>query len=132
MTSKTTLLQTIQLSDGELYATTNNRRCLLSTTVPVLEVYEKEITVPIMGKGRTVKKTVCSLVLCSDNEFTRKVDAEYLKSITAFDLTAQVQREDGVFEVVKFSNIDIESIEDDEWVFDVVLPERIKEIFGIN
>ena len=130
--SKTTLLQTIPLSDGELYATTDNRRCLLSTTVPVLEVYEKEIAVPIMGRGRTVKKTAYSLILCKDNEFTREVDNEYLKNITAFDLTAQAQREDGIFEVIRFNNLDLESIEPNgEWVFNTVLSDRVRALLKI-
>lgn len=130
--SKTTLLQTIPLSDGELYATTDNRRCLLSTTVPVLEVYEKEIAVPIMGRGRTVKKTAYSLILCKDNEFTREVDNEYLKNITAFDLTAQAQREDGIFEVIRFNNLDLESIEPNgEWVFNAVLSDRVRALLKI-
>ena len=130
--SKTTLLQTIPLSDGELYATTDNRRCLLSTTVPVHEVYEKEIAVPIMGRGRTVKKTAYSLILCKDNEFTREVDNEYLKNITAFDLTAQAQREDGIFEVIRFNNLDLESIEPNgEWVFNAVLSDRVRALLKI-
>lgn len=133
MTSKTTLLQTIQLSDGELYATTNNRRCLLSTTVPVLEVYENETTVPILGKGRQVKKRSYSLVLCKDSEFTREVDLEYLQSVTAFDLTAQVQRADGVFEVITFNNIEPESIQmGGDWVFSAPVTERMKAVFNIQ
>ena len=131
--SKTTLLQTIQLSDGELYATTNNRRCLLSTTVPVLEVYENETTVPILGKGRQIKKMSYSLVLCKDSEFTREVDLEYLQSVTAFDLTAQVQRTDGVFEVITFNNIEPESIQTGgDWVFNAPVTERMKELFNIH
>ena len=131
--SKTTLLQTIPLSDGELYATTDNRRCLLSTTVPVLEVYEKEIAVPIMGRGRTVKKTAYSLILCKDNVFTREVDNEYLQSVTAFDLMAQMQRADGVFEVITFNNKAPESINPDgDWVFNAPVTERMKAVFNIQ
>ena len=131
--TRTTLLKTIPLSDGRLYATTGGMRCLLATTIPVLEVYEKEITVPIMGKGRTVKKTVYSLVLCGDNEFTRDVDIEYLQNVTAFDLTAQVQRTDGVFEVITFNNIEPESIQTGgDWVFNAPVTERMKELFGID
>ena len=111
--TRTTLLKTIPLSDGRLYATTGGMRCLLASTVPVLEVYENETTVPILGKGRQVKKRSYSLVLCKDSEFTREVDLEYLQSVTAFDLTAQVQRADGVFEVITFNNIEPESIQSD-------------------
>ena len=93
--TRTTLLKTIPLSDGKLYATTGGMRCLLASTVPVLEVYENETTVPILGKGRQVKKRSYSLVLRKDSEFTREVDLEYLQSVTAFDLTAQVQSRRG-------------------------------------
>ena len=130
--TRTTLLKTIPLSDGRLYATADGMRCLLASTVPVLEVYEKEIAVPIMGRGRTVKKTAYSLILCKDNEFTREVDNEYLKNITAFDLTAQAQREDGIFEVIRFNNLDLESIEPNgEWVFNTVLSDRVRALLKI-
>ena len=123
--TRTTLLKTIPLSDG--------KRCLLASTVPVLEVYENETTVPILGKGRQVKKRSYSLVLRKDSEFTREVDLEYLQSVTAFDLTAQVQRADGVFEVITFNNIEPESIRSDgDWVFNAPVTERMKAVFNIQ
>lgn len=131
--TRTTLLKTIPLSDGRLYATTGGMRCLLASTVPVLEVYENETTVPILGKGRQIKKMSYSLVLCKDSEFTREVDIEYLQSVTAFDLTAQVQRADGVFEVITFNNIEPESIQSDgDWVFNAPVTERMKSVFNIQ
>ena len=131
--TRTTLLKTIPLLDGRLYATTGGMRCLLASTVPVLEVYENETTVPILGKGRQVKKRSYSLVLCKDSEFTREVDNEYLQSVTAFDLTAQVQRADGVFEVITFNNIEPESIQSDgDWVFNAPVTERMKSVFNIQ
>ena len=131
--TRTTLLKTIPLSDGRLYATAGGMRRLLASTVPVLEVYENETTVPILGKGRQVKKRSYSLVLCKDSEFTREVDNEYLQSITAFDLTAQVQRADGVFEVITFNNIEPESIQSDgDWVFNAPVTERMKSVFNIQ
>ena len=130
--TRTTLLKTIPLSDGRLYATADGMRCLLASTVPVLEVYENETTVPILGKGRQIKKMSYSLVLCKDSEFTREVDNEYLKNITAFDLTAQAQREDGIFEVIRFNNLDLESIEPNgEWVFNAVLSDRVRALLKI-
>ena len=131
--TRTTLLKTIPLSDGRLYATADGMRCLLASTVPVLEVYENETTVPILGKGRQIKKMSYSLVLCKDSEFTREVDIEYLQSVTAFDLTAQVQRADGVFEAITFNNIEPESIQSDgDWVFNAHVTERMKELFNIH
>ena len=131
--TRTTLLKTIPLSDGEIYATAGGVRRFLATTVPVLEVYENETTVPILGKGRQIKKMSYSLVLCKDSEFTREVDIEYLQSVTAFDLTAQVQRADGVFEVITFNNIEPESIQSDgDWVFNAPVTERMKSVFNIQ
>ena len=131
--TRTTLLKTIPLSDGRLYATTGGMRRLLASTVPVLEVYENETTVPILGNGRQIKKRSYSLVLCKDNEFTREVDNEYLKNITAFDLTTQVQRADGVFEVITFNNIEPESIQTGgDWVFNAPVTERMKAVFNIH
>lgn len=131
--TRTTLLKTIPLSDGRLYATTGGMRCLLASTVPVLEVYENETTVPILGKDRQIKKMSYSLVLCKDSKFTREVDIEYLQSVTAFDLTAQIQRADGVFEAITFNNIEPESIQSDgDWVFNAPVTERMKELFNIQ
>lgn len=130
--TRTTLLKTIELEEGKLYSTINNRRCLLADTVPVLEVYENEYTVPIMGKGRQFKRLFYSLVLCKESEFTREVDIEYLKNVTAFDLTAKIQRSDGVFEKVEFRNLEPEDIQsDDEWVFNVEITYRMKKLFDI-
>ena len=69
----------------------------------------------------------------TDNEFTREVDIEYLQRVTAFDLTAQVQRADGVFEVITFNNIEPESINPDgDWVFNAPVTERMKAVFNIQ
>ena len=70
--------------------------------------------------------------MCKESEFTREVDIEYLKNVTAFDLTAKIQRQDGVFEKVEFRNLEPEDIQsDDDWVFNVEITERMKKLFDI-
>ena len=127
-----TLLKTIHLERGELYCTVNGNRCLIANCSPKLEIYENESTVSVLGKEQRIKKLEYSLVICYNTEFTRKVDEKYLSSISSFDLKAQVQREDGVFEVCIFNNIiPTDTWEDDNWKFEVVVPNNLKELFNI-
>ena len=130
--TRKTLLKTIPLERGELYSTVNGKRHLLANCAPKLEIYENETQVAVLGRWQGIKKTEYSIVICYDTEFTRNIDNSYLKSISAFDLKAQVQRKDGVFEVVNFNNITPTSVWTDEnWEFDVNMPQNLRSIINI-
>ena len=130
--TRKTLLKTVPLERGELYSTVNRERLLLARCSPKLEIYENETQVAILGREQGIKKTEYSLVICYDTEFTRNVDNCYLSSISAFDLKAQIQRTDGVFEVINFNNITPTGVWGDEnWMFDVNIPENLRKILGI-
>lgn len=77
--------------------------------------------VPILNAGGyPVKQTYIVLALCEDMELTREVDGDFLRTVTSYDLSADIQRHDGIFERVLFANIMPQEINlDGEWIFDV-------------
>jgi hypothetical protein len=115
------LLKTIQLEDGKLYATIDGSRILLAECKPKIEVYEDRHKIRTIGSvGYSVKKLHITLVLCDNMEFSREVDLELLNRISAFDLSAELQRKDGVFEVLPFYNLLPDELDlDGEWSFEV-------------
>lgn len=111
------LLLTLQCERGELFYVKAGRRVLLANCTPMLKIYEHTDQVHAVG-GCGVKRIHAALVLCEDPEFTRPVDTAFLDSVECFDLTADIQCKNGVFEVFHFRNIQPHSIElEGEWVF---------------
>lgn len=97
------LIKTLCAENGELYAVIDGRRILLAKCCPVVEVYEHTVTVPLLGaKSYRVKSYHSAIALCPDPETTREVDADYLRSISRFELSADIQRSDGIFERIRF------------------------------
>lgn len=115
-----TLIKTIHAESGELYAVIDGRRILLARCRPVVEVYEHTVTVPLLGaKSYGVKNYHSAIALCPDPGTTREVDAEYLRSISRFELTTDIQRSDGVFERIRFDLTPEEIDLCGTWRFDV-------------
>ncbi len=115
------LIKTILCERGELYNIIGVQRLLLARCEPKLEIYEHSQSIPILGrKSYDVKRLRAVLVLCGEPEFTRAVDEEYLAKITRFELVADIQRSDGVFESMKFDNIlPVEIWLDGDWTFEI-------------
>lgn len=113
------LIKTICCENGELYSTSNARRVLLARCGVRLEIMEDSQDIPMLG-GYKVKRRHVMIVLCSDMEFTRKADVDFLKTVTAYDLSVDIQRQDGVYEPIPITNIRPEEIDlDGEWKFEV-------------
>ncbi len=115
------LIKTIYCERGELFCIIGSNRFLLARCEPKLEIYEHSTSIPILGKtSYGVKKFNAVLVLCEEPELTRAVDEEYLKKISRFELTADIQRTDGIFENVSFDNIlPVEIYLDGDWTFEI-------------
>lgn len=129
-----TLIKTLRAEKGELYAVIDERRILLAKCRPVVEVYEHTVTVPLLGaKSYGVKSHHSAIALCPDPETTREVDAEYLRSISRFELTTDIQRSDGIFERFRFDCLTPEDIViGGTWRFDVSgSPESINKLLLI-
>lgn len=115
-----TLIKTIHLENGELYGTIHGNRVKVAGCVPRIEVYEESTYISTIGKGYKVKKKHYKIVLCSDLDFTRPIDEKYLTDVIRFELIADRQREDGIFERLKLDSlIPIEIDLDGEWEFEV-------------
>ena len=72
-------------------------------------------------------------MLCEDMDFTRRMDEKYLRTVSNFILSTEVQRKDGVFEVLNFSNLRSDGIEiGGTWTFEILeSPERIKRLLEL-
>lgn len=127
------LLLTLPCEKGELYSMVDSRRVKLADCTPKIEIYEISSLVPILGRSCKVKRYQAALVLCEDMDFTRRMDEKYLRTVSNFILSTEVQRKDGVFEVLNFSNLRPDDIEiGGTWTFEILeSPERIKRLLEL-
>lgn len=124
------LVKTLRLEDGKLYGTVGDQRVTLAYCEPRVEIYEHRQDIPVMNKrSYGVKKMHAAIVLCPTPETTRAVDAEYLSRVSRFELSADIQRQDGIFETLR---LDLEPTEidlDGDWEFELIgSPELIKKL----
>ncbi len=115
------LIRTLECEGGKLYVTARGSRILLAQCKPKIEIVEDLQNIPILGKtGYSVRKRHFSIVLCKEPCTTRNIDADFLRSVTGFDLSVDIQRRDGVYENVIINNIIPTDIDlDGDWTFDV-------------
>ncbi len=118
------LIKTIQLEHGELYGIVGGRRILLAKCEPRAEILEHSTNVPILGaQSYQVKKRHIGIVLCPSPDTAGEIDETYLQAVTHFELSADLQRTDGIFENVLFDTLIPREIDlDGDWTFG--LPER--------
>jgi len=118
------LLKTLAFEKGELYGIIDSRRILLANCQPKAEIYEHSTRVTSFGRsGYGVKSNHVVLVFCPEPETTREIDAEFLQTVSRFELHAEIQREDGVIEVIRFDNLSPCEIElGGDWEFEVIDP----------
>ena len=113
------LVLTLQCENSELFYISAGRRILLANCTPCLKIYEHTGYVSAIG-GAGVKKIRAVLALCGEPDFTRPVDVDFLKKVDGFDLSADIQRRDGVFEVFHFRNMQLHEINcNNEWTFEL-------------
>lgn len=111
-------MKTIYCEQGKLYTVTDGRRVLLARCSPKLEIMQQESQIPAVGRDYKVKKIQNVLVLCADMDFTRQVDGDFLRTVTKFELAADIQREDGIFEKLRFDHLMPDEFDlDGEWKF---------------
>lgn len=126
------LLKTIYCRQGELFCTSNGQRTRLAGCDVRLEIMENSQDIPTLG-GYRVKKYQVTVVLCSDMEFTRPIDVDFLKTVTAYDLSTDVQRSDGIFENLVLENLIPTELEiGGEWSFELPFqPELTKRLLSL-
>lgn len=127
------LLKTLYCEQGKLYTIVEDRRILLAHCRPKLEILQQESSIPAIGRECKVKKLHVVLALCADMDFTRQVDPDFLQTVTRFELSADIQRTDGIFETMQFDHLMPDELElGGEWEFVVDMqPDEIRRLLTI-
>ncbi len=126
------LIKTLYFENGKLYVTTQGRRILLAECLPKIEIYEHVTEIPVLGRqSYTVKKRHISIVICSDMEYTREADEKFLRTVSQFEVSADIQRADGVFENIIFDNLyPVEIDLDVDWTFETENQMLIRKVLA--
>jgi len=117
-----TLIKTLTGENGELYAVTEGRRIRIANCLPKIKIYEKSQNVKALGTQRYKLKSIhIGIVICASRETTRDISLEFLQTVSRFELIGDFQKEDGIFERIKFDNITPNEMNlDDDWEFEVI------------
>ena len=115
-----------------MFCTSSGQRTRLAGCDVKLEVMENSQDIPLLG-GYKVKKYQVTVILCSNMEFTCPVDVDFLKTVTAYDLSTDVQRSDGIFENFALGNLIPTELEiGGEWSFELPFqPELAKRLLSL-
>lgn len=115
------LVKTLLFEHGELYGIIDGRRILLARCEPRVELFEHSTDVPVLGEqGYQVKRCHIGIVLCPTPDTTRNIDEKFLQMVTRFELSADIQRTDGIFEKTFFDPLLPEEINiGGDWIFTV-------------
>ena len=126
------LLMTLPCERGELFYTASGRRILLARCEPEIQIYEHSASVPAPS-GIDMKFYCAAVVLNAEPNYTRPVDARFLRTVESFELAADIQRQDGVFERFCFHNLRPEELElGGVWTFSLQEPqERIRRLLTL-
>lgn len=116
-----TLTRRIKAETAELFAVKEGRRLLLAECKPELEIYEDTQKISVLGcKTCKVRRSKLLSVVCFKPDITREADADFLQSVSRFEMQADVQRSDGIFERFFFDTIIPTDIDfHGEWRFEV-------------
>lgn len=117
-----TLIKTLFGERGELYTVADGRRVLLARCCPKIEIYQHSQRVNSIGvHGCNVKSRHVGVVICAEREMTRETSLDFLERVSRFEFLGDFQREDGIFERIRFDNIVPDELNlDDDWTFEVV------------
>lgn len=127
------LLKTLHCEQSKLYTIAEYRYILLARCRPKLEILQQESQIPVVGRDCKVKKPHIVLTLCADMDFTRQVDIGFLQTVTRFDLAADIQRTDGIFETLRLDRLIPDELElGGEWRFIVDMqPDEIRRLLAM-
>lgn len=116
------LLKTLTGENGELFAIANDRRLLLAKCRPCIEIYEHSQKINTLGQlSGKIKTYHSSIVICSDRTMTREADADFLQQVSRFEFVGDFQREDGIFERIRFDNLAPDELDlCGDWKFSVI------------
>lgn len=126
------LVKTLLWENGQLFYILSGRRILLAECEPEIRIYEHTERIDAIG-GYGVKSYHAALVLCGHPQFTRSIDAAFLRKIECYDLSADIQRQDGIFENYLFHALQpVEIDPDGEWTFSLnETPDRLRKLLAL-
>lgn len=115
------IIKTIHLEQGELYGIIGGRRILLAKCNPRVEIMEHSTSVPMLGaQSYQIKRRHIGIVLCPSPDTAREIDEVFLQTVTRFELSADMQRTNGIFENLIFDVLIPREIDlDGDWIFEV-------------
>ena len=126
-----TIQRRIEAENGELYCTIGGSRTLMARCRPEFDIIEQSDTLRLMG-GCRVRSMYLTIILCDDMEETRDIDIKLLNTVSGFDLSADIQHSDGIYEKVILRNIvptDIDLY--GSWEFELNDPETARKLLGV-
>ncbi|MDO4765170.1 MAG: hypothetical protein Q4A29_03850 [Eubacteriales bacterium] len=115
------LIDTIKTENAELYSIENGKRYLYAKPVAKIEHYEEQTKMALLGSlSCKVRKRRITLAVLGVHATIEK-----LEKITRFELIADIQRPDGVYQRIRFDKlIPVDLDLDGEWTFETELPEE--------
>ena len=114
------LIKTIRAENAGLYRIKDGRRILFARPQTRIELYEDVKEIPVLGAAACkVRKRRAVLVLCSGI----MAGMAELEDTLTFEMIADIQRPDGVYERMHFDRLIPQEIDlDGEWKFETELP----------
>ena len=126
-----TIQRRIEAENGELYCTIGSSRTLMARCRPEFDIIEQSDMLKQMN-GCRVRSMYLTIILCDDMEETRDIDIKLLNTVSGFDLSADIQHSDGIYEKVILRNIvptDIDLY--GSWKFELNDPETARKLLGV-
>ena len=121
------LLRTIPCERGKIYYSYQGNRYLLAECEPEIEIYEESTSVPVLGsRSYGVKRLHMALAICGERSYTLECGPDVFQPGKRFSLSADVLRQDGIYEVFHFEDMIPEDIAlDGNWVFSLNEPPEV-------
>lgn len=113
------LKKSIEGASCEIYSVVHHQRLPVGSAVPLIEIYDDPMEVPLLNEGTGVKHMMFSIIICPDPEMDRMMTKELLQGLTSFDLSMMLPRKDDVLVPVKLYDISSVELESHRWVFEV-------------
>lgn len=113
------LKKSIEGASCEIYSVVHHQRLPVGSAVPLIEIYDDPVEVPLLNEGTGVKHMMFSIIICPDPEMDRMMTKELLQGLTSFDLSMMLPRKDDVLVPVKLYDISSVELESHRWVFEV-------------
>lgn len=113
------LKKSIEGASCEIYSVVHHQRLQVGSAVPLIEIYDDPMEVPLLNDGTGVKHMMFSIIICPDPEMDRMITEELLRGLTSFDISMMLPRKDDVLVPVKLYDINSVELESHRWVFEV-------------